>query len=159
MDYRIIEKKAFKVTGIVAKISTSSGDHNMRISKFWDECYADGTIEKLLTIDNRHNLLGVTLEFDYINNEITYMIGIEDINNTEPNGFETVYIQSSTWAVFTSTGPLPDALKNLWQGIFQEWYPETGFEHADGPEMEVYFPGNTSAQDYKCEAWTPVVKK
>lgn len=30
--------------------------------------------------------------------------------------------------------------------------------NSDAPELEVYFPGNPSAQDYKCEVWIPIIK-
>ena len=46
-----------------------------------------------------------------------------------------------------------------WQErVFGEWFPTSGDEHAGGPELEVYPPGdNTSPDDYR-EAWIPVVK-
>jgi len=52
---------------------------------------------------------------------------------------------------------MPRAIQKVWERIFQEWLPATGFEHADGPELEVYLPGDPSAQDYQCEIWIPIV--
>ena len=87
------------------------------------------------------------------------MIAIEDVNNSKETGFETREILAATWAVFTSIGTMPYSIQKVWERIFQEWFPLTGFEHAEAPEIEVYFPGDSSAQDYKCEVWVEVAKK
>jgi AraC family transcriptional regulator len=54
---------------------------------------------------------------------------------------------------------MPGAIQKVWERIFQEWFPATGYEHAEAPELEVYPDGNTAAEDYRCEVWIPVVKK
>jgi len=64
-----------------------------------------------------------------------------------------------SWAVFISVGPMPHAIVNVVSRIYQEWFPATGFEQADAPVLEVYFHGDTSAQNYKCEVWVPIVKR
>jgi hypothetical protein len=64
-----------------------------------------------------------------------------------------------TWAVFESVGPMPDAIQDVWRRIFSEWFPTNEYEHADGPELEVYEDGGMSSPDYKCWVWIPVVKK
>ena len=47
-------------------------------------------------------------------------------------------IPSATWAVFESVGVMPDAIQNVWQQIYSEWFSSMGYEHAGGPELEVY---------------------
>jgi AraC family transcriptional regulator len=103
-------------------------------------------------------MLGVCVDFEPDKEQLSYMIAIEDKNNSKETGFETRKVPAATWAVFTSVGPLPHAIQKVWQRIFQEWFPATGFEHAAAPELEVYLPGDPSAQDYKCEVWVPIVK-
>ena len=99
------------------------------------------------------------MDFEHDKEQFSYMIAIEDVNNLKDTGFETREIHAATWAVFTSVGPMPHAIQKVWQRIFQEWLPATGFEHEDAPELEVYLPGDPSAQYYKCEVWIPIVKK
>ena len=159
MEYRIIERDSFKVIGKVFNISLKDGDHSIRISKLWEQCDADGTVEKIRGIDSRQNMLGLCMDFGIDMKVFRYMIAIEDVNNSAETGFDTVEIPATTWAVFTSIGPLPHAIINVWSRIFQVWFPASGFEHGNAPELEVYLPGNPSAQDYKCEVWTPIVKK
>ncbi|MNP75435.1 Bacterial transcription activator, effector binding domain [compost metagenome] len=68
-------------------------------------------------------------------------------------------IQSYTWAVFEITGPLPEAMGEIWGRIFSEWFPTTGYEHANAPEIEWYSSGDMSSATYKSEIWVPVMNK
>ena len=159
MDYRIVKKDEFKVIGKVLNVSTKDGENLRKIPEFWERCNSDGTNEKICSIDNRQNMLGICMDFEHDKEEFSYMIAIEDVNNSKDTGFETRKIPASTWAIFTSVGPMPHSIQKVWERIFQEWFPATGFEHADAPELEVYLPGDASAQDYKCEVWIPIIKK
>ncbi|TGE33425.1 GyrI-like domain-containing protein [Desulfosporosinus sp. Sb-LF] len=159
MDYRIIQKEAFKVIGKVIKVSTKDEGHHREISEFWDKCNADGTSEKICAIDNRQNMLGISMELEDDKEQFSYMIAIEDVNNSAESGFDIREIPTANWAVFTSVGLMPYAIVNVLSRIYQEWFPATGFEQANAPMLEVYLPGNPSAQDYKCEVWVPIVKK
>lgn len=159
MDYRIIEKDAFKVTGKVIRLTTKDGENLRRIPQFWDECNADGTCEKLCAIDTKQPLLGICMDFQENMEEFSYMVAVENVNDSADAGFETREIPAATWAIFTSVGPMPNAIQDVWARIFQEWFPATGFEHANAPELEVYPVGDASSKDYKCEVWIPIVKK
>lgn len=159
MDYRIIQKDAFKVIGKVIKVSTNGGENLRKIPEFWAQCNSNGTCEKICSIDKRQNMLGICMDFEHDKEQFSYMIAIEDVNDSKDFGFEKREIPAATWAIFTSVGPMPHAIQKVWERIFQEWFPATGFEHADAPELEVYPPGDPSAQDYKCEVWIPIIKK
>ena len=159
MDYRIIEKKAFKVVGKIIKVSTKDEGHHMRISEFWDKCNTDGTSDKICSLDSSQNMLGISMEFEDVKEQFSYMIAIEDVNDLSKTDFDTREIPTANWAVFTSVGPMPHAIVNVISRIYQEWFPSTGFEQANAPTLEVYLPGNPSALDYKCEVWVPIVKK
>jgi AraC family transcriptional regulator len=159
MDYKIIRKDAFKVIGKIIKVSTKDEGHHRRISEFWDECNTNGTSEKICSIDNKQNMLGISMEFDEDREQLTYMIAIEDVNNSVGTAFSTKVIPATTWAVFTSIGALPSAVVNVVSKIFNEWFPQAGFIQANAPMLEVYPSGNSSAKDYECEVWVPIVKQ
>jgi AraC family transcriptional regulator len=86
------------------------------------------------------------------------MVAIKDVNHSSNIEFKTKQIPSATWAVFSSVGPLPQSIVNVWARIFQEWFPSTDYKHADAPDLEIYPPGNPLAQDYKFEIWVPIIK-
>jgi AraC family transcriptional regulator len=76
-----------------------------------------------------------------------------------PEGMEDYMVPACTWAIFECVGPMPDAIQNLQKRIVTEWLPNSGYEYANAPDIEVYFEGNQQAADYRCEAWLPIVKK
>lgn len=159
MDYRIVDRDGFTVVGKSIPVSMRDGENNQRIPQFWQECYRDGTIGKLHAIAPNKGLFGICMGVDHQNERFTYAIAVEDGTGTKLDGFESCDVPAATWAVFPSLGPLPSAIQSVWERIFQEWFPATGYEHAGGPELEVLPPGDDSADDYRCEVWIPIVKK
>lgn len=103
--------------------------------------------------------LGVCMEYNQEEEALTYVIAVEKPQGQVPSEFEEKEIPAASWAIFESVGPIPDAIQKVWGRIYAEWFPATGYEHAGGPELEVYPLGDPSAADYRCEVWIPVVKK
>lgn len=159
MDYRMVERKEYEVIGKLIKVSCKDGENFRRVPEFWRECYKDGTVEKLCPGAGDKGLLGICMDMELEKEQMSYMIAVENNGSIMDGSFTTRTIPAATWAVFTSVGPLPGAIQKVWERIFQEWLPATGYEHADAPELEVYPLGNTMAEDYRCEVWIPVVKK
>jgi AraC family transcriptional regulator len=159
MDYKIVEKPAFTVIGKSMEVTTRDGENFRRIPQFWTECNTDGTSDQLIQLAADNNWLGICMSMDMEKELLSYWIGVEADAAADPQGYETAVIPAASWAVFTSVGPMPHAIQNVWERIFQEWFPGTGYEHTGGPEFELYPPGDTAAADYVCEVWVPVVKK
>lgn len=159
MDYRIVNKPAFMVTGKTLEVTTKEGENQRQIPQFWQESNTNGTSDRISSIDRCKDLIGLCLDIEHGKEEFTYMIAVENVSGVTPEEFESRMIPEATWAVFTSVGPMPGAIQDVWRRIYSEWFPATGYEHAVGPEMEVYPPGNVMADDYKCEVWVPIVKK
>ncbi|WNS46490.1 AraC family transcriptional regulator [Paenibacillus sp. MMS20-IR301] len=159
MDYKIVNKEAFTVIGKSMEVTTREGENFRRIPQFWDECNADGTSDHLIELGPGNDWLGICMCMDMQAEMLTYWIGVEGTPETDPQGYETAVIPAATWAVFKSEGALPDSIQGVWQRIYQEWFPGTGYEHSGGPEFELYPPGDVSAEDYSCEIWIPVRKK
>lgn len=159
MDYKIVKKDEFTVVGKSIQVTTKDGENFRRIPKFWEECNEDGTTARLCTIGIDKDLLGVCMDVQYDQEQVTYVIAVEDSSGMLVEGLVSRSIPASTWAVFTSIGPMPGAIQSVWKRIFQEWFPSTGYEHSGGAELEVYPLGDTSAEDYRCEIWVPIVKR
>lgn len=159
MDYRIVERKEYEVIGKLIKVSSKDGENLRRIPEFWRECYADGTIDRLCSIGAGNAVLGICMDMEYEKEQMSYMIAVESNGSFADSSLTTRTIPAANWAVFTSVGPMPGAIQKVWERIYQEWLPATGYEHAEAPELEVYPEGDTSAPDYRCEVWIPVIKK
>ncbi|MWV46400.1 AraC family transcriptional regulator [Paenibacillus sp. HJL G12] len=159
MEFQVVDKESFTVTGKMRGVSSKDGSNLVDIPAFWQECHRDGSTMKLEVMGEGGDLLGICMEFDG-QGGFQYLIGVKtDANRQQAAGFETRSIPAASWAVFTSIGPLPAAIQQVWQYVYQDWFPASGYEHAPGPELEVYPPGDTMSDDYRCEVWIPVVKR
>lgn len=160
MDYQIIDKLGFKVVGKSIRVSTQDGENFRRIPKFWDECMEDGTYTQICRLAAEQSVLGICMDFSAEQQELTYMIAVES-SSDPPAGLSGREIPAATWAVFQASGPLPESIQTVWKRIFSEWFPATGYEHAGGPELEVYPnpEGQADPSDYRCEVWIPVVRQ
>lgn len=159
MDYRIVEKEDFTIVGKGIRTTTINGENLRRIPAFWDEVNSNGLSDKLEKSYGAKVVYGACMEFDKEQEKLTYFIGVESDRNLSSDWEERV-IPASTWAIFPVIGPMPDAIPKVWERIFAEWFPATGYEHAGGPELEVYpTDGDVTAEDHHCEIWIPIVKK
>lgn len=169
MNYRIEEKGAFKVFGVEEIIDTIDGNNYKRIPQFWDECSSNGTFEKLSSVKVKNSIPGLCCSNAIMcyrtvsHNSIPYMIGVIDFEGDAavPSDLMTVNVDALTWAIFRtenhSQSETTEKIQALWKRIYPEWFPTSGYEHAEGPEMELYYgvDDNTSYS----EVWIPVVKK
>lgn len=159
MDYKVVKKEEFRVIGVSMRASTENGENLIKIPRFWEEVCANGVYKKLDDNASKLGILGVCYDYDMEQKEISYMIGIEGQHIEGLDNTKILNIPSYTWAVFESIGPMPNAIQKVWHNIYAEWFPATQYEHAGGPELEVYLPGDSQAEDYKCEVWIPVIEK
>jgi AraC family transcriptional regulator len=89
----------------------------------------------------------------------TYSIALETPADRSklPEGCEDFAVPASTWAKFTSRGPLRPNFQNTIKRIWSEWFPSSGREHAGTAEIEYYGTNcDPDAADYWCEYWVPL---
>ncbi|WP_404457377.1 GyrI-like domain-containing protein [Oceanobacillus kapialis] len=159
MDYRIVEKEAFSVVGKSIKTSLVDGQNQSDVPAFWEESRSNGLDKELAAHAGDMGIMGICLDFDKEQEQVRYFIGAEKSNKEVPTTWEEGEIPAATWAVFPVKGPMPTAIQRVWERIFSEWFPSTGYEHAGGPEIEAYTNGDPYAEEYYSEIWVPVVKK
>lgn len=169
MNYKIEQKAAFKLFGVETIINMTNGSNFSEIPKFWEKCHQDGIIEKLDSFEMpryESGLCKVNSAMCYRNtggDTFPYMIGIVDLNNKlkAPDGLTVVNIPACTWAIFRSEEhgfeDGAEKIQAVWKRIFPEWFPTSGYEHAESAELEMtYEKGNDR---FFSEVWIPVVKK
>ena len=88
--------------------------------------------------------------------ENSYYIAVAS-NAPAPEGTHAWTVPAATWAVFTGTGQQPTAIQELQKRIVAEWLPDSGYEYADGPDIELYLDPNPAESRF--EIWLPVAKK
>lgn len=159
MNYKIVEKGSFEVIGKQKRITTVNGENFKQVPEFWDECMKDGSYEWISSKAGKLGVLGICKDLNnFEEGFFNYMIGVEKINETLPQGYVSTIIPAATWAVFESVGALPKAIQDVTKRIFSEWMPSTKYQHDCAPELEVYSIGDTTSADYRCEVWIPIKK-
>ena len=126
----------------------------MVVPQMWQDAAANGTIEKLAGMMDTPpmGLLGVSSCND--TEQWKYFIAVS--STKERGEFEEYIVPASTWAVFSGTGT-NQSIQELEQRIITEWLPNSGYEYADAPDIEVYL--NPDPQNAQYEVWIPVTKK
>ena len=120
----------------------------------WSETPRE-TISQIAELGN--GLVGVYSGMYEDNTTDYYIAAITEKDS--PKTLCKLEIPSLTWSIFEITGPMPTAMADIWGRIFSEWFPTSGYEHAEAPEVEWYSNGDMSSSDYKSEIWIPVIKK
>lgn len=158
MEYRMVQKDAFYVVGKSIRTSIHGGENQKEIPRFWQNSFADGTADRLCAVAKDENMYGLCYGMQK-DGHFDYAIAVEGDTDGAGGEFERILVPAATWAVFTSVGPMPGAIQETWNRVFQEWLPASGYEQAEAPDFELYPPGDSCSADYRCEVWIPVVKK
>ena len=165
MNYRIEKREAFQVVckrKRVEKPLSASGTPD--IPAMWKEYGADGTMERLISCIPVHpvmkGLLGICFSSELSAKQFPYGIGVEYDGRAIDDDLEVVTIPANTYAVFTSTGKMPDAFIETYHRIVTEFFPQSAqYEYAENVEFEVYSSADISDPNYKCEIWIAVNEK
>jgi predicted transcriptional regulator YdeE len=86
--------------------------------------------------------------------ELDYYHGVVTRADT-PEGMDVLTVPAGTWAVFASSGPLPEAVQYLWRDVFTQWFPSHPYRSRPGPEImraEISQDGGHA----DAELWIPV---
>lgn len=155
MDYRIEKKESFGFYGLKKRFSTVDGANFKEIPVFWQTVLEDGSFETMMTGAIESRSLGVCMPMKTDEDtEFDYIIGV--FSEIPCEGYDYYEVGEADWAVFEVKGPVNPNLQEAWKGIFSEWFPETGFQHAPLPEIEVYTDGDVTSDDYMTEIWIPI---
>ena len=161
MEYRIETSPEFSLTGLSLRCNNKDGSNFIAIPAFWDRVMQGKQWKSLCAKSGKTlGIVGVCYDFDMQTGDFSYAIAIETPaeKNDLPEECEDILIPESTWAKFTSRGPIRPNLQETVKRIFSEWFPSSGREHAGTAEIEYYPPlPNCDSPDYWCEYWVPVM--
>lgn len=155
MNYRIVKKESFRVVGISTPLENELEKNFEKVPQMWGKAYADGIIPVLLqNMDkNMPGIMGIST----CNNgeDWRYYIAVSSVIDA-PEGMEEYMVPAFTWAVFSGEGS-GKSIQDLERKIVMDWLPTSGYEYADGPDIEVYL--SDDPENMKYEVWIPIVKK
>ena len=163
MNYRIVEKESFRLVGFKKSVPIVFEGINPEIAKM-AELLTPEIIDQLKAISNVEptGIISASTNFSEgrmeEKGEMDHYIGVATSSN-ETAEFDVLKIDAGTWAVFESIGPFPEALQNVWGRIYSEWFPSSGYEAVEGPEILWNESQDTGNPKYRSEIWIPVRKK
>ncbi|GIP19985.1 AraC family transcriptional regulator [Paenibacillus sp. J22TS3] len=163
MNYRIVEKEAFRIVGLSKRVPIVFQGVNPEISAM-AESLKEEDIQELKALSNvePYGLISASTNFSEgrmdEKGELDHYIGAAT-KELCPDKWSCLEVSASTWAVFESVGPFPDTLQNIWGRIYSEWFPSSSYELAKGPELLWNESRDVSASNFRSEIWIPVLKK
>lgn len=152
MTCKIETKSAFEMFGIYGEISSDMEKAFDEVPMFCKQCDDDGSVDEM------NNLLGVDTDtmlhaalFDHTETTFKYMICQHVPESVDiPERFSRLHIPAMTWAIFS----VDDCeMQNMWQRIYTEWLPTSGYNLVGDINFEMYYGKADSARG---EIWIPV---
>lgn len=161
MNYRIETLEPFRIVG--AKLEATWSFENQEgfkeVPEFWAKQIGEGTIPRLCRImdGQTSGILGVSVGDWQHSGKFDYYIAVSS-RQPVPEGMAEYTVPACTWAMFECRGAMPAAIQALQQRVMTEWLPNSGYQYASAPDIELYPDGDQTSEDYVCWIWVPVRK-
>ncbi|MEU5394577.1 AraC family transcriptional regulator [Streptomyces tibetensis] len=165
MHYRVMDRPAFTVTGFKTRVPLVHSGPNQAIIDFvrgLDKPAVD-QLEKLsdqepqgfvAVCDDLDPSRAQGTELDYYHAVITS----DPVPAPAPEGTTTLPVPPGTWAVFTTSGPAPQAIQRLWHDAYTEWFPSNPYRTRPGPEI-LRTRLSADGMEADAELWLPVERE
>lgn len=152
MEYQIVGKDAFRIVGFRTPLTMDVEESFQAVPGFWGE--VGPRIGELIPLMSPEmpGVLGVSTCHHEAEN--SYYIAVAS-NAPVPEGLYEWTVPAATWAVFTGQGQAPMAIQELQKRIVSEWLPDSGYEWAQAPDVEVYL-NSPDAAEAQFQVWLPV---
>ena len=152
MEYQIVGKDAFRIVGFRTPLTMDVEESFQAVPRFWGE--VGPRIGELIPLMSPEmpGVLGVSTCHHEAEN--SYYIAVAS-NAPVPEGLSEWTVPAATWAVFTGQGQAPLAIQELQKRIVSVCLPDSGYEWAQAPDVEVYLNGPDAAEA-QFQVWLPV---
>lgn len=158
MDHTIEKMDAFKIVGMPRRFSYDTSFAN--VPQFWSEFFQNFAERAVRELGGNETIGKYGICIDDAKDSFEYWIAGDDLGAPVPEWLSVREIPAQTWAKFSCTGPMPDALQRVNRMIFNEWLPgNPDWEVAGGFNIEVYDMDDNSSPDYHSEVWIPVKRR
>lgn len=163
MNYRIEQKEAFNIVGIMKRVPIIFEGENPEITAMWKSLSMEdiGRLKKISNVEPQ-GMIQASTNFSEGRmegkGELDQYIGVATTQEC-PDSFSKLEVPALTWAIFESTGPFPSTLQNTWGRIYAEWFPSSIYQIAEGPEILSIKTKDLTSQSVKTEIWIPVKQR
>ncbi|MCX2948254.1 AraC family transcriptional regulator [Lentzea sp. NEAU-D7] len=155
MEYRVVEKDAFRVVGRGTRVPLVHLGMNPAIVEFV-KGIGMPTLDRMKELSDGEPAGMLALTFNQEGVEegdmLDYFQGVVT-SREAPEDMETLEVPKNTWAVFTASGPYPETIQHMWRDVYTQWFPSNSYESAEGPSMlRTQIDGDQAT----AELWIPV---
>ena len=166
MDYRIVDKGNMRFAAKVKafKNETINDGENHEIPDFWTACRKEKIFDELYALgqEGKRDIYGLCSPTRENEGTFDYGIGVildeetpvEKLEELLSRGYRIWETDPATYAVFSCYGEDGDCISEMWGRFFKEFLPQSGYEHTDETDFEIYF--EKGAPGLFCELWIPV---
>ncbi|MFJ6811511.1 GyrI-like domain-containing protein [Streptomyces anulatus] len=158
MQYKLVEKDAFRVVGRKARVPLIHEGPNPAIAEFIRGIGRE-ELDRIAALSDQEpaGIVGVSDQLDPSRaegTELDYYHGV--VSGSEPpEGLDSLSVPAGTWAVFTNEGAFPQALQYLWRDVFTQWFPSNPYASRPGPEI-LRVRLTEEGKRAEAELWIPV---
>jgi AraC family transcriptional regulator len=163
MNYRMEQKEAFTIVGIMKRVPIIFEGENPEITAMWKSLTMEkiDQLKKLSNVEPR-GMIQASTNFSEgrmgEKGELDQYIGVATTQEC-PENFSKLEVPALTWAIFESTGPFPSTLQATWGRIYSEWFPSSNYQVTEGPEILAIKTKDLTSPTVTSEIWIPVLKK
>jgi AraC family transcriptional regulator len=161
MDVTITDRPAFTLVGHAAQVPLIHEGINPHIQQHV-AAIAPEEHQRLKALRNVEpaGILAVTANLEPDAPEgsmLTYLHGVALSDTTpQPDDLDAIAVDAGMWAIFSSRGPFPDAVQQLWAATATDWFPSNPWRLRPGPSILRYL--ELTETYASCELWMPVEK-
>ncbi|MCC3767893.1 AraC family transcriptional regulator [Streptomyces sp. UNOC14_S4] len=161
MRYRVVDRPDFTVVGLKTRVPLVHAGPNQPMIDFIRGIRPE-IVERLHKLSDQEpqGIVSVCDDLDPSRaegTELDYYHGVIT-SAPAPEGTTTLAVPAGTWAVFSTSGPMPQAVQELWRDAFTEWFPSNPYRSRPGPEiLRTRLSPDKSEAD--AELWLPVERE
>ncbi|WP_424918350.1 AraC family transcriptional regulator [Streptomyces sp. wa1064] len=158
MQYKLVEKDAFRVVGRKARVPLIHEGPNPAIAEFIRGIGRE-ELDRIAALSDQEpaGIVGVSDQLDPSRaegTELDYYHGV--VSGAEPpEGLDALDVPAGTWAVFENEGEFPQAIQYLWRDVFTQWFPSNPYASRPGPEI-LRVRLTEEGKRAEAELWIPV---
>ncbi|MEU4175968.1 AraC family transcriptional regulator [Streptomyces sp. NPDC026589] len=158
MQYKLVDKDAFRVVGRKTRVPLIHEGPNPAIAEFIRGIGRE-ELDRIAALSDQEpaGIVGVSDQLDPSRaegTELGYYHGV--VSGAEPpEGLDSLDVPAGTWAVFESEGEFPVALQYLWRDVFTQWFPSNPYASRPGPEI-LRVRLTEEGKRAEAELWIPV---
>ncbi|MEU3646613.1 AraC family transcriptional regulator [Lentzea sp. NPDC034063] len=155
MEYRVVEKEAFRVVGRGTRVPLVHLGMNPAIVEFV-KGIGMPTLDRMKALSDGEpgGMLSLTFNQEGVEegDMLDYFQGVVT-SEEAPEDMETLQVPKNTWAVFTAEGPYPETIQYMWRDVYTQWFPSNSYESVEGPSM---LRTQINGDQATAELWIPV---